>query len=513
MSVYYVDDDADAGGDGTTQALTGAHCAWDTVADVTVASFNAGDFILFNRGDEWRERLNISSSGTAGVPVTYGAYGTGDRPILNGCDLVTTWGDASPPANSWSASVTTEPLQVYFDGVLGTHVAAEANLANAREWFWGSNVLCVYSTSDPDTAYVAPGIEAGRRGYCIYATNKDNWKVTGLHLKYSNTLPLYATAGCENVEIEDCIIECGTTSGIEINAATNFSLHDSIIRNNPNDGIWSNTSTNTSIYSNTFTNNGFHATTGDRNAIGVWQSPGCSIYLNTITHSSSQDAIECGADDDSTTLSIYSNWIDCSGGTGMGILCMNGEYEIYYNVIIGNASNEGIMLASDDADYLVAHVYNNVLYGWDESIECYDNNAAIHADTEIIIKNNISSVVNTRHIRVENNIDAATTLDNNCYDSDTGTQYQWNDTDYNFADYLTNSSQDANAVQDDPLFTTAGSVFTLQITSPCINAGTNVGLTGDYTGNIVGALPDIGAYEKMMTQGRELHQFMTMNQT
>ena len=50
----------------------------------------------------------------------------------------------------------------------------------------------------------------------------------------------------------------------------------------------------------------------------------------------------------------------------------------------------------------------------------------------------------------------------------------------------------------DPLFTspTTGG-FTLQPTSPCINAGADVGLTQDYAGNPVpwGYHTDIGAYE------------------
>ena len=39
--------------------------------------------------------------------------------------------------------------------------------------------------------------------------------------------------------------------------------------------------------------------------------------------------------------------------------------------------------------------------------------------------------------------------------------------------------------------------FTLQSSSPCINAGTDVGLTQDYAGITVpqGSAPDIGAYE------------------
>ena len=53
-------------------------------------------------------------------------------------------------------------------------------------------------------------------------------------------------------------------------------------------------------------------------------------------------------------------------------------------------------------------------------------------------------------------------------------------------------------MQADPKFNNpAGDNFTLQGSSPCINAGTDLGYTSDYTGDTIpkGHAPDIGAYE------------------
>ena len=58
------------------------------------------------------------------------------------------------------------------------------------------------------------------------------------------------------------------------------------------------------------------------------------------------------------------------------------------------------------------------------------------------------------------------------------------------------SGWDTNGLWEDPLMTDpANGDFTLQVTSPCINAGVDVGLTEDYAGNPIVGLPDIGAYE------------------
>jgi len=73
---YYVDTASTAGGTGTTTATTGADRAWATIAEVNAFAFDAGDSILFKRGCTFREQLTVPSSGSAGLPITFGAYGT-----------------------------------------------------------------------------------------------------------------------------------------------------------------------------------------------------------------------------------------------------------------------------------------------------------------------------------------------------------------------------------------------------------------------------------------------------
>ena len=88
---YYVNTASTGSGDGTTTAIEGANAAWKTIAKVNAASPAAGDSILFNKGNEWREQLTVPTSGSDGSPITFGAYGDGADPIINGADLVSTW--------------------------------------------------------------------------------------------------------------------------------------------------------------------------------------------------------------------------------------------------------------------------------------------------------------------------------------------------------------------------------------------------------------------------------------
>ena len=90
MATYYVK----TGGSDAADGLSDGN-AWQTVAKVNGETFAAGDSILFNRGDTWRETLTVPSSGSSGNPITFGAYGTGALPIITGANVATGWADAS----------------------------------------------------------------------------------------------------------------------------------------------------------------------------------------------------------------------------------------------------------------------------------------------------------------------------------------------------------------------------------------------------------------------------------
>jgi len=80
-TTYYVD--AVAGSDSAAGTTTGT--AWRTLAKVNATTFSAGDVIQFKRGQTWTGQLHPLGSGSAGSPITIGAYGSGTaRPTIDG---------------------------------------------------------------------------------------------------------------------------------------------------------------------------------------------------------------------------------------------------------------------------------------------------------------------------------------------------------------------------------------------------------------------------------------------
>src|SRR4051812_28088556 len=93
-TTYYVSNSGSNASNGTSAAT-----AWQTISKVNSTSFVAGDNILFERGGVWREQLTIPSSGAAGNPITFSAYGSGAKPVFNCADVKTGWTNAG--SNQW----------------------------------------------------------------------------------------------------------------------------------------------------------------------------------------------------------------------------------------------------------------------------------------------------------------------------------------------------------------------------------------------------------------------------
>ena len=86
-ATYYVDHDS--GSDANSGLSESA--AWKSINKVNHASLAPGDQVLFRRGQVWHESLVVPSSGAAGDPIVFGAYGSGDLPLIDAMTPVTGW--------------------------------------------------------------------------------------------------------------------------------------------------------------------------------------------------------------------------------------------------------------------------------------------------------------------------------------------------------------------------------------------------------------------------------------
>jgi hypothetical protein len=103
-ATYYVSPTGNDANNGTSQATP-----WRTIARVQqkMSTLQPGDQVLFQRGGVYPGQLDIFANGTAAAPIVFGAYGTGERPIISGGEPITGW--VQYQGHIWRAPVSTAP--------------------------------------------------------------------------------------------------------------------------------------------------------------------------------------------------------------------------------------------------------------------------------------------------------------------------------------------------------------------------------------------------------------------
>ncbi len=85
-TTYYVSATGDDSNSGTSSKRP-----WKTLGKVNSLSPLPGDRILFKRGDVWIGTVKVNSSGTENKPIVFGAYGSGEKPVISGLVPLSQW--------------------------------------------------------------------------------------------------------------------------------------------------------------------------------------------------------------------------------------------------------------------------------------------------------------------------------------------------------------------------------------------------------------------------------------
>jgi len=204
-TIYYVD--ATNGSDSNDGKSEGA--AWKTLDKVhTSGPYDPGDQILFKRGETWEEtilhaskhcQVYVDYSGVSGNPITFGAYGTGDKPkLLASLDLSDTGDWTEHSTNIWvTGNLTYDIGNLIFNtaenavGVrLRTDTQTHDNLdAQGEYWHSAGGPLYLYSTSNPGSYYSR--IKAAQQCEQFYLYNADYITICDLDMRYNGSAMIH----------------------------------------------------------------------------------------------------------------------------------------------------------------------------------------------------------------------------------------------------------------------------------------------------------------------------------
>lgn len=174
-STYYVS--SSTGSD--SNSGTSVSAAWQTVGKVNSQTFAAGDSVLFKRGDVWNESLAPGSSGGAGNPITFDAYGAGPAPNLTGYYAVPAAAWVLVSGNAWKAALPSNYSTVnfcLFGSVWGQKVGAStSNLTAQWNFYLANGYLYVYSVGNPGNYYQGPIVPMALSNTPVINLNGKSW--------------------------------------------------------------------------------------------------------------------------------------------------------------------------------------------------------------------------------------------------------------------------------------------------------------------------------------------------
>jgi len=524
MANYYVDQTL--GDDSNPGTITQP---WKTISKVNSTSFSPGDSVYFKRGEVWRETLIIPSSGSDGNPITFGAYGTGDKPKISGADVVTGWSGPDENGEYYKSGFTTVPKIVLRDG--SRISKGMVGSLGVDEWGYDSGTL--YLGFDP-TGYT---IEAGQRtspvtingksyitvqditiyggnnradmdaaggNICIYSTSTNIFlsnitsyacHFSGIGVGGSNVSDITIS----NVVVYDTLAAgIRFASGVTNSTLSNFLVHDCAML--PSDdgaggdggGIEVTTDCdNIDIFCGEVYNTGAGLTSSQK------PDPGIAIYQSTnidVTRVKIHNCYGGGAYYRSVTSGK-----SCSGNFTYNIVYNNGDLSVTSDTVL-----YGLRLGGVDGGKVTVNVYNNVFAS--NRCEVVGSTGKmgmvyVGSYSNIEFKNNIlkDPIGDYSYYVLTSGTSVTYTASNNCYYT-TGNNNRWSwawSDKTNLSDWQS-ASGETNSLNLDPSFVDPDNGdFHLKVGSPCIDAGTDVGLDRDFDYNPVpwGTAPDIGAFE------------------
>lgn len=436
-STYYVD--AAAGNDSNDGRSAGR--AWQTIVKVKAGAYKPGDNILFKRGGTWsgtgaNASLAFTSlNGKPGLPITFGAYGSGTNPIIDRTD-------------QYSIYMTTCSY-VRFMNIDGTNAQNNYRIADSHDieingcdlkatvaddssinLLPSSDAACYNIKIQNVTIHETPGWGITSGAYYNDNLVIKNCTITGIAAGGSVEHHGIYLQACRNLLVDRCTITTPANSGFRLSAASGKNI-TGVIQNtkvtNPSAGGVSGA-----------------AMEFDR-ITGTLTVQNCVFAFTTLT------PLLMTLNNASSGINLYNNTI-VEGYAGLYLMAGCTGWNIKNNLFV--------------QDY--AYTANN-------------NRNCIQTASDTIIVNN---TFNRNLYYFKNGGGSLSPLRSG---SSNLTLAQWQ---------AKTGSPDANSLSADPVFVTSYSNLHIQTTSPAKAAGdTSLGVAYDYDGNPRGAAVDIGAFE------------------
>lgn len=191
--------------------------AWQSLAKVNEAALRPGDTVLFKRGGTWRGQL-LPKSGDGSAPLTYTAYGAGEKPLLFGSvsrNFAEDW--VHEGGNIWRTKMLDSmDRNAIKDLDVGNIIFDHGKTTGVKKWkpeelqrpydFWydaDNRLVKLFSRGNP--ADVHPDIELALKRNIVQLKDVHNAVFDGLAMRYGAAHG-FGGGNTHNLVIRNCDI-------------------------------------------------------------------------------------------------------------------------------------------------------------------------------------------------------------------------------------------------------------------------------------------------------------------
>lgn len=517
---YYVRNGGNDSSNGTSDGT-----AWSSLSKAA-SSVSPGDIVLFKRGSIWTTPFSPGVSGTSSNRITYGAYGTGNNPIITSRGALPNWTNQANwtymNSDRWSIPYGGNfRTRLWVDGTERQRAASSGDVTSGRYYLPDGGPLWVYSTQNPALAFST--IEAsGVQWATMYLSGKDYITFQNIDFRggggasWVNIVVSSSNYiifdGCSIGRDTGCYgLKAANSNYGEIKNCT-FDTGDEILdywnAENSEDGVHlANNSSYWKVHHNTFVNWG-------HTAIALVAEGTSNVSYNEIYNNDVSAAdIDYGRPLEvrgqpgyMTTNKVYNNnFYDCPTCSQLSAPYL----ELYNNIFSGTFANAyrtwnigyGLLLQDYDGEGRNMKIYNNVFANNIHGGIIFMDYTSVNIVNNMIINNIfINNGASNSNRQIE--YDASSNINNNIfrnnsfYSSAATSIIRYRGSNYTVAAFNaltgTNSDVMANNIVGNASLT---STFHLQTGNPAIGAGYTTLTAYDADGVAWNNPPSIGAFE------------------
>lgn len=463
-------------------------------------AFGASVKIGLARGSSWREKIDVAWSGVASNRAVIGAYGFGDKPVLNGSQALNLSAAVLEVGYNYTYSVSavSDPLALWESDAYLTKKTSIAEVeATAGSWYYAGNKIYVHSFDGSNPSSNARLYEKFQYLYNLLVQNSSSYidiRDIDAIKTWGESSGEYSSLGGFDIRGRHVLLRNVTSKyhnrhGITFyTGAANCTVVDSEFNN---------------TYSTTPV--AVYGVSTDKNKILNCDISCGYVDFGIIVHGGATNTTIEGCNFIANRNGII-NGVNVSdtGNNGITInrCLMSGQVDnavtirYSHNVVITNNIIDDKISSGSNAMIILSYgainavVSNNTI----RSTEANYSIQIIGASTGCTLKNNILRC--TKALSLSADSLSGFAENRNCFYGTSGSFINYGGTTYSvFATYKSATSQGSSSINVDPKFVDlAGSDFHLQSDSPCIGAADD-SVANDYYGSLRTSPNDIGAIE------------------